>query len=686
MSRFIVSPTSKIGFGFACLLLIFLLLVGFRYDSLPYNPGAEFSDSTISRWPDALHFQRSLRDHHTLPLWNSHLMAGQPFAANPGTKVWYPLTWFLLLWDAAFQINLMTAVHLWLGGMGMWAWARCTGLEIWPAALAAVSYLLAPKLLAHAGAGHLDLLIAVGWLPWLLYFLHRLAGRSSSPFDIAALAFVGAMIFIGALQLSLFTFGLGFAYAVYLLAKTPEKPRFLNNLLMAVVLGVGFAAVQWIPLVELNQSISRGDIREEDAALFSLKAGQFLGLLLGDHSGSVETLTYTGVSVFVLALVGLFLQPRQNRFWWGVILLSALYSLGDHFFLWPILIKILPPLRLFRVPSRAWFLVALAMPYLAGWGMQFLVKNPPQSPRVRLGIVAVIGLGLTCSFASLVMMSEFVKVSAILGTFALPATAIVIALLIFDRVSPNVLVLLMMVVAAADCLWIGQAVLEGRPRKEWLSEEPPVLLENLTGRIYTPSYAIPQQDTAYWQIQRFDGVDPFQLRNFVENSDSATGVLRKGYSTTIPAEVVLEPAEDNIAVQNAPMDAKLLAQWGVQWVITNYPVTISGLEFAAQDRGMYFYKNTFDWGITMKWDGPNRVMISVENPEANPFTITNAAGWQRENGEKIDQNSLSLPAENAVFVYRPRGVYVGLIVSAVSYGLTLLWLLVSGFLPSLSQR
>lgn len=681
MSPSIASP--KIGIAFACLLLIFLILVGFRYTSLPHTPGVKFSDSTISRWPDALFFQRSLRDHHTLPLWNPHLMAGQPFAANPGTKVWYPLTWLLLLWDAAFHINIMTAFHLWWGGMGMWFWSRRTGLVAWPAVLAAAGYLLSPKLLAHAGAGHLDLLIAAAWLPWMLFFLHRalISPNERTALNTVAFAFTGAMLFIGAIQLTLFTFGLSVVYALSL----ERKPRRYKNLLLAAVLGLGFTAVQWIPLVELREAVSRGDIREQDAALFSLEAGQIIGMLMGDHSGNVETLTYVGVSVLILALAGLILRPRQNRFWWAVMIFAALYSLGENFMLWSALVKIFPPLLLFRVPSRAWFLVALSMPYLAGWGLQSLAENPPRTARARLGIVALVGLGLTCSVSSLVILSEFVKTSAILGTFFLPLTALGIALLIFNRIPPRILMPLMTVIVIADCLWIGQAVLEGRPQKEWLAEKPPALLENLTGRIYTPSYAIPQQDTAYWGIQRLDGVDPFQLKKFVENSEIATGVLREGYSTTVPAEVVLEPNEENLDIQNAPMDAEQLGRWGVAYVLTHYPIQIDGLKLAAQEGDIYFYENTFYQPFDLRWDDRNRVTLSVTNSEVYP--VVNAPGWQKENGEAVSQHLLSLPAENTTFVYRPAGIYIGLAVSILAYGVALLWLVgVSGFLRFSSPR
>ena len=105
MLRFLSSTKPSAALALAALTLAFLITVGFRLDTLPHTPDAPFSDATISRYPDALHFKRSLRDHQTLPQWNAHLMGGSPFAANPGSKVWYPLTWLLLIWPPANCIS-----------------------------------------------------------------------------------------------------------------------------------------------------------------------------------------------------------------------------------------------------------------------------------------------------------------------------------------------------------------------------------------------------------------------------------------------------------------------------------------------------------------------------------------------------------------------------------------------------
>lgn len=102
-------------------LAAFLLLVGLDAHSLPFPPDVQFSDAVTSHWPNALFLRQSVLDDHTFPLWQPLIMSGQPFAANPLNKVWYPLQWLVLLWDPIVHLNVLLWLHLTLLGAGMWA-------------------------------------------------------------------------------------------------------------------------------------------------------------------------------------------------------------------------------------------------------------------------------------------------------------------------------------------------------------------------------------------------------------------------------------------------------------------------------------------------------------------------------------------------------------------------------------
>ncbi len=150
-----------------------LLATGFRPGTLPYNPGATFSDAVTSHLPAAQFLREAVLDQHSFPLWRETIMAGQPFAADPLNKTAYPLQWIALLLPPIYHLDLMIVLHLLIAGAGMWLWARSLGLGEWAAGISALAYALSPRVLGHTGAGHLDLLYALAWFPLLMWAVGR---------------------------------------------------------------------------------------------------------------------------------------------------------------------------------------------------------------------------------------------------------------------------------------------------------------------------------------------------------------------------------------------------------------------------------------------------------------------------------------------------------------------------------
>src|SRR4051812_9584626 len=102
----------------AILITIFLVAVGLGPDTLPFPPQSPYSDAVISHWPNALYLQDALRGGY-VPGWRDLLMSGQPFAANPLNKVWYPFQWLVLVLPPTLHLNVLIWAHLVLAGVGM---------------------------------------------------------------------------------------------------------------------------------------------------------------------------------------------------------------------------------------------------------------------------------------------------------------------------------------------------------------------------------------------------------------------------------------------------------------------------------------------------------------------------------------------------------------------------------------
>lgn len=658
-------------------------MVGLGPDCLPFPPDAAFSDAVVSHWPNALFLRQSVLHDHTWPLWRPLFMSGQPFAANPLNKVWYPPQWLVLLIPPALHLNVLLWLHLSLAGAGAWAWARGTGLLNWPSALVGFGYAFAPRVIASAGAGHLDLVYAAAWFPWLLWAVDRTLRPQGARAAWCWVGIIAALCFLADVRLSLYVYATTAAYVLWHWATAPDPGwratmrRTGPVFLAAGLLAAGLTAVQWVPLLLMRADLSRGTITLKEAAANSLTPGQWLGLLIGDHGGSWETLVYVGVSTLVLALVALWQRPRALALWIMLLLGVMAYAMGDHFVVWTALNRLIPPLRWWRVPPRVWLIAALILPYLAGWGAQLVATHPPDRRAARLSVVALLGGGTVCGVFSTLTLSGQLTWTATVGTFALSGVALVMLLAVFGKLSPRALMALFALVVAADVVWIDRTLIEGRHKREWL-EPYRALAEYLDEagavRVYSPSYSLPQQAAAYWSIAQFGGVDPFQQAAYVRAAEAATGVAAGGYSITIPAYErdddgadEDESAADVLATanQDAVMQPDLLGRWLVTHVVAAFPVEADGLVLDARIGDVYVYRNTRAPDVTLTWDGPHRVTVRAAQPFQGTLYAVAAGRWKdvdRDPDQPGLPGEVGQPAQTWTFEYDPADVSVSALV------------------------
>ena len=556
--------------GYTLLLAIaaafFLYSVGLRADALPFPPRAQFSDAVVSHWPSALFLQRTIQAGY-FPWWRPGVMSGQPFAANPLNKVWYPPQWLALILPATLHLNVMLWLHLVIAGVGMRWLGRTQDLTIGVANVMGVVYMVAPRLIAAAGAGHLDVVYALAWLPWVLASVAHIVTPSDQSAvhlrwlrQAALFAIVMALCFLADIRIFVFALGLALAYALWTLitrfiaTEPTQRQHFLRhqitpNLLalwVGAILALLLTAAQWMQLMEILPYATRLGLSPQVACVFSLEPLQLLGVILPRQPGSHEVILYSGLLLLISSFIGTNELIRAKRcgialFWWLVIALAALYALGSNGFLWSTIVTIFPPLAWLRVPPRIWCLAIVALIVLAGHGLQALYAARLRlTPSRRAILVSVIGLALL-----------------------------------------------------AELLWTDVAYIVGKPQREWLDAYAPIaqaLLADGVTRVYSPSYSFPQQAASYWKIPDFGGVDPLQLRGYIPEFEQATGTRVTGYTVTLP------PLEGNDLMtvnQTAIIDAEKLGQWGVSHVVSAYPLTTMGLEQRAQIDGVYIYRNLF---------------------------------------------------------------------------------------------
>ena len=624
------------------LTLIYLWPLVLHPNWVAYPPTSQYTDLLISHLPNALYWRESLAQYGQWPLWNGQIYGGLPFAADPLAGIWYPPNLLLLLMPLPLGFNLLLVVHVAWGGLGMLCFLRAERLSTPAAWLGAATFAGTPKLAAHLGAGHVTLVYAVTWTPWLLLAVRgaaRQAGWTRGAVAGAALA----LVFLADVRWAFYAGTLSAAY--WLVSSLPAvasgvpaaAPGTRGRILAVVafaVFSVSIGSVLALPLAAISPLTSRSALTLADGATYSLPPLYFVGLLIPDLGGFHEWMTYLGIVPLLLALAG---TGRRTWFWAAVAVVAAAFSLGTNFVLFPIVFRFLPGADLLRVPPRAWFLVALAAAVLAAYGLQRLADD--WLPRLTRRYAAVS-----------VRLPSALMVSAVLLVFTVLDLVRVDSTLIQMRQLPLRL-----------------------PAATWLLQQPGLF------RVYTPCYSLPYGDG----LQHVDGIDPLQLTDAIHVIEPAIGVTASGYSVVIPNCAAMQAA----GVTGAHPDAQRLALLDVKYVAADFDLATPGFALAQTFGQTHVYLNqawtgrawvegqTRTAASVTSWS-PNRIEVQATGPGHLVLSEIAYPGWQvRVDGQSAQSETadgalraVEVTAGNhdVVFEFRPAPVTFGAALSGLS--------------------
>ena len=571
--------------------------------TLPFSPSREFSDAAIAHWPNAFFLRQSVLQRGEWPFWNPLRMLGQPFAANPLTKVWYPPQWLALIVPPTLHLDILLYAHIALLGLGMIVWAREEGLRPLAAVFAALAWGLNPRLIAHLGAGHLDIVYALAWVPWLLWAMRRVVAWPTIERGVA-LAGVAALLALADLRVAFYMIPLAVLYGlvVYFASPAGDPARPALPLLGAWGLAGGLflllTAVQTVPLLAIGPRLTRALITPQDAAIYSLPPRYLLGLLIADGGGFHEWMVYPGLPVIVLALLAL--RDRGRRMGvavlWGGVLIAILWAFGEHGPLFMPLARLLPFVSWFRVPSRAWFVVSLSLVLLSAWGLDGLLRDGLGS-RGRLAALALGFGGLVWTLAVLAVMPSLPG-NVIGAGLALLGTGVGVWLaggglgeVAGGRRAETAGLGLLLATLAISLLLLDNTLVEGRSLAAVDAHDEALIaaLGPQPGLVYSPSFDLIGPAAARASLRTLHGVDPFQLRSHAALIAQAAGVELSGYSVLAPP-LPADVEDIRTALQDVRPDYDLLSALGVEWIVARFPLEGDRLRLHARVGESYVYR------------------------------------------------------------------------------------------------
>jgi hypothetical protein len=403
-----------------------------------------------------------------------------------------------------------------------------------------------------------------------------------------------------------------------------------------------------------------------------------------------------GTVVVLLAVVALFARPRGILFWIFVAVAGWLLALGEAT---PLGLGLagLPGFDLLRLPPRWLFVSAMAVAVLSAVGSEAVLDptlDPAIARRLRLGafgaLVGVVAIGLGAN----------VLQPGGSATTGLPAGVIALLAFILVSMRPRLMPRL------AAGLWIGLVVidlslLDGsllvmRTRDDDKASVSDAVASELATvqRVFSPSYAIPQDEAARHGIELADGVHPLQLRAYVDWMADATGFEASEYSVTLPPFPTGDPKVD----WGPKLDAEALGKLAVDLIVTDYPVSAVGLRAPQSVGGLLVYANSaarprawLETSAPGEWRdvggierSPNRIVVEVEGPGRLVLSELAYPGWTADlDGRAVEVEledglfrAVDVPAgkHSVRFEFRPTSLYVGLVLTIVSLGcLAFLW-------------
>jgi hypothetical protein len=658
---------------------VLLLLPGIN--AFPYpSATAAYSDITITHYPNAVFLRDSIVEYGQIPLWSPTILSGYPFFANPLSGLWYPLSWLALVLPLPFGFNLLTIVHLLIGGLGMYFFLRTLDRSHFAALFGALAFEAMPKIFAHYGAGHLTMVYAISLTPWLLLAEAR-SWKSYGIFWLRQPGLVLALIALADPRWALYAGALWLAFSMAE-GNQSWKSKFIwigKHGLIAVAL----SAPLLLPLIEYSQLSTRANMQLADVLAFSLPPEGLLGILTAPFGAVHEWVAYPGIVVLMLA-IGTALSPKKSMLdylWIGVALFSLAFSSGQNL-PWFEIIARLPGFSLLRVPPRIMPLASLPLIILATGAFQtFLQVNSDLNSRRRFNLVLAVIVFLLTALCLVIWFSTN-RFPFGIGFSLIVLLSFIVLLGTHKRkwIADSFLLIGVLVLSSLDLGVADAALFFPRNEQPVRAEGASVadFLAKLSGRyrVYSPSYSIPQQTAADYRLELADGVDPLQLQSYVDYMEIATGIKNDAYSITLPPFASSNPATDN---DDSIPNLKSLALLNVGYIASEFEIDLDGLELAEKIGHTYLFRigearprayiedKVSDVEITL-WS-PNRIELSAQGPGRLVLSEVMYPGWvARIDGTTLEilpyegiLRSVNLSAGNheVVFEFRPASLYIG---------------------------
>jgi hypothetical protein len=582
-------------------------------------------------------------------------------------------------------------------------------------------------------AGHITLIYAVTWTPWLIIAddwgmkKEEKGGRWFMPgiiLGLISLADIRWFPIAGFLWIAYSFFKNDITSDTYVKFAIKDFIRNLKignisrtvlqqlrKIIPQILLSLCISAPLLLSLLQFSNLSTRANLTPGESFAFSLPPIKLLGLFFPDIGGFAEWVLYPGVVALTLS-VFLLISIRFTKrcwFWLGAGMIPIFFSLGSYI---PFLssLALIPGFDLLRVPPRILFILGLAMAVIAANGFDTILGNEPKLRSFKWVNPDILLVGL--SFFSVLfaigvsVITHSFSVNFIWGAGGICLASLLVLLKLHYKIATKVFVISVISLCLIDVGAINYLSIKPKISHQVFSEgeEIATFLSQDKGlyRVFSPSYSLPQQTAARFSLQLADGVDPLQLNSYVSFMEHATGIPTSGYSVTMPPFTSGNPATDN---KTYIPDAQQLGILNVKYVIAGYDIQANGLVLIARFDDSRIYENLYAlprawlqaatsplgsdirYINTLVWD-PDKIQINAQGPGLLVLSEVMYPGWQvrvdgqleriQTVGNLLRGVELTDGLHKVEFIFHPWVTYLGISIAGMTWAVLIFGIAFSG--------
>ena len=427
----------------AVLCYIAVVFAVFRPILLPAEGTLVFGDDIHRSYHFFREFFATALQTGEFPWWNPYLFSGEPLMANPSVAFWYPVNWLFAVFPYRFVYSWTIAFHVFWAMIGMYVLmsSRDRSDRVPPKALAVahgaaipMGFLRPPDhvrgprndsliwswiaglvfglsgyLIGRVWEGHIELIAAASYLPWVVWSNIRCQLSSVQTWKkhcVASAVFFALQLLSGYQTMAMMTvIAVGIVTLLHCYTAKSFQPLFRGAL--AGLLGLGLAGIQIVPAREFfGRSIRTYDLPYTLAVFGSYTAANLRQLwdqfvlgfpwkYAGPSPNFGEMSVYMGKVTLVLSAAG-FVWSVGKRAWMGIAMaMIAIFGLWVSFgwnapvdlnkLLW----ETVPVYKYLRVPARHLMLFVFCMSALSAFGISLARRR---LARLVIAIVIVVDM------------------------------------------------------------------------------------------------------------------------------------------------------------------------------------------------------------------------------------------------------------------------------------------------------